>query len=184
MDARTKIDCFTHEALEQIKDVVNGNEPSFTDRGGVGKDVRYLSDFALWQIGNAVGNGGGGEDRREIVTVWYGSTQSMAERLTPTEEDGKTVYTCTFDATHTLFVVCSDDNDVDVEDATNIICMYSLQGGGVETLNFHGTTYKYRTTQANIGAVQDEVMLTDLFTDDYSTASNGVLLAFNIANSN
>lgn len=59
MDARTKVDCFTQDALEQIKDVVKGNEPTYTNRGGVGKDVRYLSDFALWQIKNAVGEGGG-----------------------------------------------------------------------------------------------------------------------------
>ena len=72
MDARTKVDCFTQDALEQIKDVVNGNEPTYVSRGGVGKDVRYLSDFALWQIKNAVGEGegGGNFDVARIKSIW------------------------------------------------------------------------------------------------------------------
>jgi len=57
---RTKIDCFTMDALEQIKATLNDQTPSFINRGGVGKDVRELSDFALQQIKDAVGNNGGG----------------------------------------------------------------------------------------------------------------------------
>ena len=57
---RTKIDCFTMDALEQIKAVVNNQTPSFINRGGVGKDVRELSDFALQQIKDAVGSNSGG----------------------------------------------------------------------------------------------------------------------------
>lgn len=47
------------DALEQIKAVVNNETPTFTNRGGVGKDVRELSDFALHQIKDAIGSNGG-----------------------------------------------------------------------------------------------------------------------------
>lgn len=65
---RTKIDCFTQDALEQIKDIMEGKQPTFLERGGVGNDVRELSDFALWQISNALG--GGSEEQRSVVSVW------------------------------------------------------------------------------------------------------------------
>jgi len=65
---RTRIDCFTQDALEQIKDIMDGRQPTFLERGGVGNDVRELSDFALWQISNALG--GCSEERRSVVSVW------------------------------------------------------------------------------------------------------------------
>lgn len=65
---RTRIDCFTQDALKQIKDIMEGNQPTFLERGGVGNDVRELSDFALWQIRNALG--GGSEEQRSVVSVW------------------------------------------------------------------------------------------------------------------
>lgn len=65
---RTRIDCFTQDALEQIKDIMEGKQPTFLERGGVGNDVRELSDFALWQIRNALG--GGSEEQRSVVSVW------------------------------------------------------------------------------------------------------------------
>lgn len=56
---RNKIDCLTHQSLEQIRAIVNGEEPTYTDRGGVGEDVRNLSSFALEQIRAILPNGGG-----------------------------------------------------------------------------------------------------------------------------
>ncbi len=91
MDARTKVDCFTQDALEQIKDVVKGNEPTYINRGGVGKDVRELSDFALQQIKDAVGsNGGGGTlEFEKVKSVWYFNEASQSQqKLDFTIEDG------------------------------------------------------------------------------------------------
>ena len=59
--ARRVVDCFTTDALRQIQSAVNGDEYVNEYRGGMGSDIRYLSDFAVEQINNAVTvNGGGG----------------------------------------------------------------------------------------------------------------------------
>jgi len=85
--SRTRIDCFTQDALTQIKDTLNGDEVTFPNRGGLGTDVRYLSDFALEQIKNAVGNGGGGGQEVVDIDVYYSSDGTTFEKIEPTESD-------------------------------------------------------------------------------------------------
>lgn len=57
---RTTVDCLTSTALNQIKDVVEGREPSYHNRGGVGKDIREFGKFALEQVKSVVGGAKGG----------------------------------------------------------------------------------------------------------------------------
>ena len=45
--ARRVVDCFTTDALRQIQSAVNGDEYVNEYRGGMGSDIRYLSDFAV-----------------------------------------------------------------------------------------------------------------------------------------
>lgn len=82
---RTMIDCFTQDALTQIKDTLNGDEVTFPNRGGLGTDVRYLSDFALEQIKSAVGNDGGGGGAKRIVSCWSSDLHGGWSKMTPTE---------------------------------------------------------------------------------------------------
>lgn len=91
---RTRIDCFTQDALEQIKGTLNGDEVTFPNRGGLGTDVRYLSDFALEQIKSAVGNNGGTLEFEKVKSVWYFNEASQSEqKLDFILEDG--VLVCT-----------------------------------------------------------------------------------------
>lgn len=113
---RTRIDCFTQDALEQIKDIMEGKQPSFLERGGVGNDVRELSDFALWQIRNALG--GGSEEQRSVVSVWeavfvqdnsvqYSKLEGVSENDSPFE----TVYEYRTTERDTIGLLLCSGND-------------------------------------------------------------------------
>lgn len=113
---RTRIDCFTQDALEQIKDIMEGKQPTFHERGGVGNDVRELSDFALWQIRNALG--GGSEEQRSVVSVWeavfvqdnsvqYSKLEGVSENDSPYE----TVYEYRTTERDTIGLLLCSGND-------------------------------------------------------------------------
>lgn len=126
MDARTKVDCFTQDALEQIKGVVNGNEPTYVNRGGVGKDVRYLSDFALWQIKNAVGTNGGGQggDVVEIKKMWSLSGDEQNPTFTEiekTESQFGIYYQITHGVSDIAYIATDDNNTPNIQTMANVV---------------------------------------------------------------
>ena len=121
---RTKVDCFTMDALEQIKATLNNQTPNFTNRGGVGKDVRELSDFALQQIKDAVGTngGGGGGDVVQIKKMW--SMTGTEENPTFTEiekyfANNKTYYSIDADEVD-VAIATDDDNTPNIQTLTNV----------------------------------------------------------------
>ena len=146
---RTKIDCFTMDALEQIKATLNNETPTFTNRGGVGKDVRELSDFALQQIKDAIGSNGGGQggDVVQIKKMWSmtGTEENPTfEEIEKFFDNNKTYYR--IDADEVAFAIATDDdNTPNVQTMANVALMVIPSSQSVsylKNIGIHNQGYK------------------------------------------
>lgn len=130
---RTKIDCFTQDALTQIKDTLNNQTPSFTKRGGVGKDVRELSDFALQQIKDAVGsNGGGGGETKRIVSGWQVFEENDFDKIN--KKDGEELFEIDSYSGNAMFVFTTDENEPETNFG-NVALIVNIQNNAISITN-------------------------------------------------
>lgn len=134
---RFKCDCFSSSALAQIRDVFNGDEPNYHNRGGVGYDIRELSDFALNQIRGAIGG-----RVYDIKSVWlYEYVGDVLTEITPTTTvwDREDYIIDLTNATETKYEVlaCVDtDEPLDEEGAmkANIAVIFDIELNNVKTM--------------------------------------------------
>lgn len=135
--ARTRIDCFTQDALTQIKDTLNGDEVTFPNRCGLGTDVRYLSDFALEQIRGAIGNGGGGGETKRIVSGWRVVSETEFEKID--KKEGEELFVInSFAVSSEAFVFTTDENEPN-DTFKNVALLVGLTSQSISTSTF-GTT--------------------------------------------
>lgn len=134
---RFKCDCFSSSALAQIRDVFNGDEPTYHNRGGVGYDIRELSDFALNQIRGAIGG-----RVYDIKSVWlYDYIGDILTEITPTTTvgDREDFIVDLTSASETKYEVlgCTDTEEpLDAEGAvkSNVAIAFDIELTNIKTL--------------------------------------------------